>query len=156
MYCAAVASKMTEREEQRIHIKCYVVWTFLCGNYSDDSEGCSYGQPVISSFISTRHLISSMHLISCRLVWQNIKSPRWLSPPYSPNLVPCDFWLFPKLKSPLKGKRFQEISMRFRKIQQGSWWWLEELCEVPRCLLSRGLRHHCPMYNVSCISYLLQ
>ena len=28
-------------------------------------------------------------------------------PPYSPDLVLCDFWLFPKLKSPLKGKRFQ-------------------------------------------------
>ena len=31
-------------------------------------------------------------------------------PPYSPDLVPCNFWLFPKLKSPLKGKRFQTIS----------------------------------------------
>ena len=30
-------------------------------------------------------------------------------PPYSPDLVPCDFWLFPKLKSPLKGKRCQTI-----------------------------------------------
>ena len=29
--------------------------------------------------------------------------------PYGPDLVPCDFWLFPKLKSPLKGKRFQTI-----------------------------------------------
>ena len=29
--------------------------------------------------------------------------------PYSPDLVSCDFWLFPKLKSPLKGKRFQTI-----------------------------------------------
>ena len=29
--------------------------------------------------------------------------------PYSPNLVSCDLWLFPKLKSPLKGKRFQAI-----------------------------------------------
>ena len=27
--------------------------------------------------------------------------------PYSPDLVPCTSWLFPKLKSPLKGKRFQ-------------------------------------------------
>ena len=27
-----------------------------------------------------------------------------------PNLVPCDFWLFPKLKSPLKGKRFQTMN----------------------------------------------
>ena len=31
-------------------------------------------------------------------------------PPYSPDLVPCDFWLFPKLKSPLEGKRFQTVS----------------------------------------------
>ena len=29
--------------------------------------------------------------------------------PYSSDWVPCDFWLFPKLKSPLKGKRFQTI-----------------------------------------------
>ena len=28
-------------------------------------------------------------------------------PPYSPDLGPCDFWLFPKLKWPLKGQRFQ-------------------------------------------------
>ena len=27
------------------------------------------------------------------------------SAPYSPDLVPCNFWLYPKLKSPLKGKR---------------------------------------------------
>ena len=30
-------------------------------------------------------------------------------PSYSPDLVPCDFWLFPKLKSPLKGKKFQTV-----------------------------------------------
>jgi hypothetical protein len=27
-------------------------------------------------------------------------------PPYSPDLAPCDFWFFPKLKSPLKGRGF--------------------------------------------------
>ena len=32
------------------------------------------------------------------------------SAPYSPDLVPCNFWLFPKLKPPLKGKRFQTVS----------------------------------------------
>ena len=31
------------------------------------------------------------------------------SDPYSPDLVSCDFWLFPKQKSPLKVKRFQTI-----------------------------------------------
>jgi hypothetical protein len=28
-------------------------------------------------------------------------------PPYSPDLVPCEFWFFSKLKMPLKGRRFQ-------------------------------------------------
>ena len=27
-------------------------------------------------------------------------------PLYSPDLDPCDFWFFPKIKSPLKGRRF--------------------------------------------------
>ena len=31
-------------------------------------------------------------------------------PASSPDLVPCNFWFFPKLKSPLKGMRFQTIS----------------------------------------------
>jgi hypothetical protein len=26
--------------------------------------------------------------------------------PYSPDFAPCDFWLFPKLKSPFQGRRF--------------------------------------------------
>ena len=30
-------------------------------------------------------------------------------PPYSPDLAPCDFWLFPKLKRPLRGHRFESI-----------------------------------------------
>ena len=30
-------------------------------------------------------------------------------PHYSPDLVLCNFWIFPKLKSLLKGKRFQTI-----------------------------------------------
>jgi histone-lysine N-methyltransferase SETMAR len=31
-------------------------------------------------------------------------------PPYSPDLAPCDFFLFPRLKSTLKGKRFQDVT----------------------------------------------
>lgn len=30
-------------------------------------------------------------------------------PPYSPDLAPCDFYLFPKMKSKLKGRRFNDI-----------------------------------------------
>ncbi|CAK1594867.1 unnamed protein product [Parnassius mnemosyne] len=29
--------------------------------------------------------------------------------PYSPDLAPCDFWLFRKLKRPLRGNRFESI-----------------------------------------------
>jgi transposase len=30
-------------------------------------------------------------------------------PPYSPDLAPCDFWLYPKLKNALKERRFADI-----------------------------------------------
>ena len=39
-------------------------------------------------------------------------------PPYSPNLATCDFWLFPKLKRPLRGQHFdtiQEIQAESKK-----------------------------------------
>ena len=77
-------------------------------------------------------------------------------PTYSPDLVPCDFWLFPKLKSSLKGKRSQTID----KIQENT---TGQLMVIGRTVwgpkvptLKRGLRCHCPVYNVSCILHLLQ
>ena len=30
-------------------------------------------------------------------------------PPYSPDIAPCDFFLFPKIKRTLKGRRFTAI-----------------------------------------------
>ena len=69
--------------------------------------------------------------------------------PYSPDLGPVNFWLFPKLNHFRKGRDLRP-SMKFRKIWWGSRWRLGELCGVPRYLLWRGLKHHCPMYNVSC------
>ena len=30
-------------------------------------------------------------------------------PPYSPELAPCDFWLFPKLKEKLRGCHYETI-----------------------------------------------
>ena len=30
-------------------------------------------------------------------------------PPYSPDLAPCDFWLFPKFKKNLRGSHFETI-----------------------------------------------
>lgn len=46
-------------------------------------------------------------------------------PPYSPDLAPCDFFLFPKLKRPMKGRRFATIE----EIKTAS---LEELKAIPK------------------------
>ena len=82
------------------------MYEVLYKNYLDDSKSRSHGQLVTGSFITTTRLL--MHHFSCSFsathqITQVIQSP------YSPDLAPCDFWLFPKLKSPLKGKRFQTI-----------------------------------------------
>lgn len=39
-------------------------------------------------------------------------------PPYSPDLAPCDFWLFPKLKSDLAGVRYESRSALGSAIHQ--------------------------------------
>lgn len=45
-------------------------------------------------------------------------------PPYSPDLAPCDFFLFPKLKIPLRGTRYDSIEA----IKKNS---LDELKAIP-------------------------
>ncbi len=60
------------------------------------------------------------------------------------------------LKSPWKGKRFQTVNEIKEKVLAAFWAvgeMLGELCEVPSCLLWRGLRRHYPMYKVSCILF---
>ena len=37
-------------------------------------------------------------------------------PPYSPDLAPCDFWLFPKLKEKLRGYRYEEVKEAVTKV----------------------------------------
>ena len=83
-------------------------------------------------------------------------------PPYSPDLAPWDFWLFPKLwvKSPLRGKisDYRWDSGISDKTADGDsnkgfcrvFWTVEEtlgeLCEVPRCW---GIIVLCTMFLVS-------
>jgi hypothetical protein len=58
-----------------------------------------------------------------------------LHPPYSPHLAPCDFFLFPKMKLKLKGRRFDRVekiqresqnvlgTLREQNFQQRQWRW---------------------------------
>ena len=39
-------------------------------------------------------------------------------PPYSPDLAPCDFWLYPKLKNAPKGQRFADLSDIQRNVKK--------------------------------------
>ena len=48
----------------------------------------------------------SSHLIQGFLAKHNI--PLICQVPYSPDMAPCHFWLFPKLKMPLKGTNFSQ------------------------------------------------
>ena len=98
-----------------------------------------------------------MHQVWCRVFCRNIRSPRWRSP-LAAQIWHC-VWLlaFPKTKITFEREDISDRPlMKFRNIWRGSWWQLGEPCEVSRYLLWRGLRDHCPVYNVSCILYLLQ
>ena len=74
--------------------------------------------------------------------------------PYSPDLVPCDFWLFPKLKSPLKEKIFQNINeiQEYDREADGDW---------ENCVRSQGACFEgdwgvivlCTIFLVSCIFF---
>jgi hypothetical protein len=41
-------------------------------------------------------------------------------PTYSPDSDPNDFWLFPKIKSALKGRRFQDTEDIQKKFEDGT------------------------------------
>ena len=61
---------------------------------TDDGQPYHDNMPVQASHLMQRFL--AKHQIA-----------QVTQPLYSPDLAACDFWLFPKLKSSLKGKRFQ-------------------------------------------------
>ena len=92
---------------------------FVSSETQYNKNSCRCGQLVIGSFImrthSLRHHVSWRHFLVKHQITQVTQHP------YSPIFSPCDFWLFPKLKSTLKGKRFQTTN-EIWKIWQGSWW----------------------------------
>ena len=132
-----------------LHQILHKTWTFLCRNYSDDSEGPTIGKWWLTA--SSQQCACPCSMSHAEFFSKTSNYPG-NSAPLKPRLGVLGHPTFPKTKITFD---FRPL-MRFRKIRRGSWWWLGKLCEVPRCLLSRGLRHHCPMYSVSYILYLLQ
>ena len=76
------------------------------------------------------------------LTKNNIAVPE--QPPYSPDLAPCDFFLFPKLKEVIKGTRFQDseaiktaVTRELRAIPEESF---QECVEVWQKRLEKCIR----------------
>ena len=82
-----------------------------------------------------------------------------LHPPYSPDLVPCDFWLFPKLRG-CRYEKIEEMKEAVTKVidtlTQGLPWGFPEvigMVQQVHCtrirLLRRGLEFHVCIINKS-------
>ncbi|GFV37246.1 histone-lysine N-methyltransferase SETMAR [Trichonephila clavipes] len=64
-------------------------------------------RPLLGNGFLLHHDNARQHIARCVLaVSQQNNIDILPQPPYSPDLTPCDFWLFPLLKKPLRGKRF--------------------------------------------------
>ena len=121
--CVAITFKMTERVEPWTCIKLCVnlnipLWKpvrwfrrlqlWATGNWQLHNDNApTHTSRLMQSYLA-KHQITQ--------VTQSL---------YNPSLAPCYFWLFPKLKSPFKGKRFQTIN----EIQENT---TEQLMETGR------------------------
>ena len=110
-------------------------------------------------------------------VWHKYFKDSWESresddlPPLQPRFGALRLLAFPKTKITFEREKISDCRWNSGKYDEATdgdsnkgfctvFWTGEETlggrCEFARCLLWRGLRCHCPMYNVSCILYLLQ
>ena len=108
VYCVALAFKMTEWVEQWSCIR-------FCIKPEYSSAETIWMIQKATAMGNWWLAASSQHSRSCimsriELFGETSNHPSdSLNHPRGPDLAPWDFWLFPKLKSPLKGKRFQTI-----------------------------------------------
>lgn len=65
--------------------------------------------------------------------------------PYSPDMAPCDFFLFSRLKLPLRGKRFETIEA----IKENS---QKELKAIPKSAYEKCFKDWKKRWNM-CIAY---
>ena len=110
-------------------LKCSSDCVMLC---EENAPNCG-GQ--VSGFCITTMLPPTQHWVcgsfSRKTGWQRLRPP----PPYSPDLAPCDFFLFPRMKRDLKEKRFQNVEEVRKKRRRH---WRLSLCKSSRTVLNNG------------------
>jgi hypothetical protein len=72
------------------------IWEEVAPNFGENRPGC------FTMITPHTSVLTQLFLTKCKMVI----IPH---PPYSPDLAPCDFLLFPKLKLKLKGRQFDTI-----------------------------------------------
>ena len=107
VYCVAITFKMTEGVEQHICIRfCVKLEHSSVETIRVIQKATAMGTwwLAASSQQCTHSCIMSQaeFLVKHQITWVT-------QPCCSPDLVFCDLWLFPKLKSSLKGRRFQTV-----------------------------------------------
>ena len=91
-YCNILRRLREDIRRKRPELWCAGNWLL------HDNNAPSYRALVTREFLAHRGIITLPH------------------PPYSPDLAPCDFFFFPKMKLQLKGRRFDRVE----KIQRAS------------------------------------
>ena len=105
--CVAITFKMTERVEQQICIKvCVKLEHSSMATVQMTQKTAAMGNWWLAA--SSQQCACSC-ITFCAEFWAKHQITQVTQPPYSPDVAPCNFWLLPKLKSPLKRKRFQTV-----------------------------------------------
>ena len=153
VYCVDVAFKMTEQVEQRICVQ------FCIELEHSTAETIWLIQKATA--MGTWWLVASSRQHACSRITSHaeflakLQITQVTQPLYTPDLAPYDFWLFSKLKSPLKGRRFQIVN----EIQENTTRQLMAIGRAvwgPKVPALKGTEVSLSyMYNVSCILYLL-
>ena len=152
VYCVVVTFKMTEQIEQQICVK-------FCINPEHSSAETNQVIQKVTA-ISNWWLVVSLrqhthsYIMSHAEFFSKTSNYPGDSAPLQPRFGALWLLAFPKTKITFEREEISDRSlMRFSKTRHGSWWQLGELCEVSRWLLWKGLKCHCPMYEVSCIFF---
>ena len=166
LYCVSIAFKTTEQIQQQICIK-------FCVKLEHSSMETV---PMIQKASAMRNwwLAASSWQCACSCITSSAEffcktsNHPGDSAPLNPTIGILQLLDFPKTKITFEREEISDCQWDSGKyhgapdcdpIKDFAEFWtveetLGELCEVPRCLLCRGLK--CLCYNVSCILYLFQ
>ena len=107
--------------EQNLHIWPNLMYFFRSWSFWTLVLGClGFGFKVIATqacFVISYDLFKQ---ILTNIQWTNKNKSIIMPLPYLSDLAPADFFLFPKLKRPMKGKRFTTLDRNM-----SCWWYLK-------------------------------